>query len=72
MNSVDTFRINKQFVQLLGHNLDTNEQYFELRLDNGELISINHQNKWTYQEEALKALKEYFEIDWINDYRVRN
>ena len=33
MNSVDTFRINKQFVQLLRHNLDTNEQYFELRLE---------------------------------------
>lgn len=72
MDSVDTFRINKQFIQLLGQNLDTNEQYFELRFDNGELLSINHQNKWTYQEEALKALKDYFEIDWINDYRVRN
>lgn len=72
MDSVDTFKINKQFVQLLGHNLDTNTQYFELRFDNGELLSINHQNKWTYKEEAIKALKDYFEIDWINDYRVRN
>lgn len=72
MDSVDTFRINKQFIQLLGHNLDTNEQYFELRFDDGELISINHQNKWTYQEEAFKALKEYFKIDYLASYRVRN
>lgn len=51
-----------KYIQLLGYNMDTPTQYFELRFASGQLISINNAKCYKYSQDAFKAVLTNFDV----------
>lgn len=76
-NSVETFTIigkskkyPSKYIQMLGYNFDTPQQYFEFRFADGSLIAIGQTKRWQYSQDAFIALFDAFNVVRNNDYRV--
>ena len=66
---IETFEITQhvsrypsKYIQLLGYNMDTPTQYFELRFASGQLISINNAKCYKYSQDAFKAVLTNFNV----------
>lgn len=66
---IETFEITQhvsryasKYIQLIGYNLDTPTQYFELRFDTGQLIRVHNIKRYKYSQDAFKAVFTNFNV----------
>lgn len=52
-----------KYIQLLGYNMDTPAQYFELRFASGQLIKINNAKRYKYSQDAFYVVRTNFNVE---------
>ena len=66
---IETFKIIEhvqnypsKYIQLIGYNMNTPTQYFELRFDTGQLIRVHNIKRYKYSQDAFKAVFTNFNV----------